>query len=60
MTHPMPEGENLRAAVRWISEERTAHPEMSLVALVDAACIRFDLSPGDGEFLLRFVRENDR
>jgi hypothetical protein len=56
----MPEGENLRAAVRWISEERTAHPETSLVVLVDAACIRFDLSPGDGEFLLRFVRENDR
>lgn len=60
MTHPMPEGESLRAAVRWISKERTAHPETNFVALVDAACIRFDLSPGEGEFLLRFVRESDR
>ena len=60
MTHPIPEGESIRAAVRWISEERTAHPEKNPVLLVDEASIRFDLSPGEGEFLLRFVRETDR
>ncbi len=60
MTHPFPEGEHLRAAVRYIAERRTTNPGARLAALVDEASIQFDLTPAEGEFLLRFVRESDQ
>ena len=61
MTYPMPEGEHLRAAVRQIAHERKADPDASVSQLVDRACMKFDLTPAEGDFLLRFVRdpEND-
>jgi hypothetical protein len=51
-----PEGEELRKAVKWVSEERTYNPQLSLHQLVESACLKFDLSPKDAEFLTRFVR----
>ena len=44
----LPEKENLRRAVRWISEQGTFS-----VKVVDEASLRFDLSPADAAFLLR-------
>jgi hypothetical protein len=52
-----PESEDLRKAVKWVSEERKYNPERSLKELIEAASLKFDLSPGDEEFLSRFVRE---
>ena len=46
----LPEKENLRRAVRWISEQGTFS-----LQVVDEACLRFDQSPADGAFLLRHV-----
>jgi hypothetical protein len=57
MAYPLPEGENLRAAVRQIDEKRKTDPGAKLNQLVDKACIKFDLTPAEGEFLLRFVRD---
>ncbi|MBW2540074.1 MAG: hypothetical protein JRE27_10780 [Deltaproteobacteria bacterium] len=54
-----PEGEDLRKAVKWVSEERKYNPERSLKELIEAASLNFDLSPGDAEFLARFVKENN-
>ncbi len=51
-----PEGEDLRKAVKWISEQRQDDPDQRLPALVEAASRRFNLSPRDETFLLRFVR----
>jgi hypothetical protein len=53
----MPQGEDLRKAVKWISEERQGSPERKLAKLVEEASIKFDLSPADGEFLFKFFRE---
>ena len=54
MTDPIhPKGESLRNAVRWISEQREERPEEKLLALVDEAALRFDLSPAEQETLLR-------
>ncbi|NWF52261.1 MAG: hypothetical protein HXY47_04185 [Nitrospirae bacterium] len=53
----MPEGEQLRKAVRWISEERQERKDVNLSKLINEACIKFDLSPTDAEFLLRFFSE---
>jgi hypothetical protein len=52
-----PESEEVRKAVRWVSEERKYSPEKSLNKLVEEASLKFDLSPTDAEFLARFVKE---
>ena len=50
-----PQGEDLRNAVRWISEERKYNPEAKPVKLVEEACLKFDLSPKDADYLTKFV-----
>jgi hypothetical protein len=57
MTTIMPQGEDLRKAVKWISEERQSRPEAKLAKLVEAASVKFDLSPADGEFLFKFFQK---
>jgi hypothetical protein len=46
-----PQGEDLRRAVAWLAEQRGW-----TLALIEAACQRFDLSPADEEFLIREFR----
>lgn len=56
----MPEGEDLRKAVKWISEQRKEDAGKPLKKLVGEASIRFNLSPKDADFLSRFeFEEND-
>jgi hypothetical protein len=55
----LPEGEQLRRAVKWISDERSDHPETSLSELIGDACLKFDLSPKDADVLLHFFAERD-
>jgi hypothetical protein len=55
----LPEGEQLRKAVKWISDQRTEHPEFALFSLIEKACLKFDLTPKDGEFLMRHITEQD-
>ncbi|MDZ7833151.1 MAG: hypothetical protein U5L07_15485 [Desulfobacterales bacterium] len=54
-----PEGEDLRKAIKWISEMRQEEPDKSLTRLVEEAGAKFDLPPKDQEFLYRFVRDNE-
>lgn len=49
-----PEGEAVRKAVKYISEEKLAAPEVSIQMLIQKACIRFDLTPKDSAFLQQF------
>ncbi|MGC2064283.1 MAG: hypothetical protein WA610_15035 [Thermodesulfovibrionales bacterium] len=53
----MPEGEQLKKALTWISEQRQDRPETSLFRIIEDACLKFDLPPKDEEFLLRFLAE---
>lgn len=53
-----PKGEDLRKAVKWISEKRKHGHVKDLKQLVADACLKFNLSPKDAEFLSRFVNEN--
>jgi CRISPR/Cas system CMR-associated protein Cmr5 small subunit len=53
-----PEGEDLRKAIQWISEERLENPDVPLQSLVEKACIKFDLSPMDAMFLERHVQKS--
>ena len=53
------QGEDIRKAVRWISEERKYDPNQKTKALVRKAVEKFDLSPKDAEFLERFVQDEN-
>ena len=55
-----PKGEDLRRAVKWVSEERKYNPEKEQKALIQEACVKFDLSPLDADFLLRKLLEQKK
>jgi len=57
MSDLLPEAENARRAVRWISDQRREKPEQSLAALLDQAMLRFDLTPVQCERLIEFYRD---
>jgi uncharacterized membrane protein len=48
----LPEGDNLRAALRWLSDRRQEDPAAARGKLIDEAALRFDLSPVEVDFLL--------
>ena len=54
MTGIGPEDENVRKAVQWISDKRQYEEGGPLATLIEEASGRFNLSPKDEEFLLRF------
>jgi hypothetical protein len=56
MSSIMPEGVAIRKAVQWISKLRE-EGNIPLPNLIDQACVRFNLSPKDSEFLNRFFTE---
>jgi hypothetical protein len=58
MTTVMPEGAAVRKAVQWISKIGEESPDKPLAILIEQACMRFNLSPKDGEFLHRFFSES--
>ena len=54
----LPEGEDLRRAVKWVSAHIQENPEQSVQKFVHEAVFKFDLSPKDAEFLIRFYRKD--
>ena len=55
MAVKMPEGEILRKAILWVSEEREGGKKKKpLIELIEEAGKNFDLSPKDCDFLLHF------
>jgi hypothetical protein len=57
MTTVQPEGEDLRKAVKWISDERTYGAEKAVLKLIEEASLKFDLSPTDAEYLVNFFKK---
>jgi hypothetical protein len=55
-----PKGEDLRKAVKWVSEERKYNKEKELKALIEEACLKFNLSPIDADFLLRTLLKEEK
>jgi hypothetical protein len=53
----LPEGEELRRAVKWVSANIQENPDQAVQKLVHEAVFKFDLSPKDAEFLIRFYRK---
>ena len=57
MTTIQPSGEDLRKAVKWISEARQDEPGKKLSKLIEEACMKYNLSPVDAEFLLKTLKD---
>ena len=58
MTTVQPQGEDLRKAVKWISEERRYGPATKkLPLLIEETCLKFNLSPKDAEYLIKFFQQ---
>lgn len=55
-----PEGEDLRKAIKWISEQVQNDPSQSLKSLIEKASIIFDLSPLDEDFIFNFYRKTPK
>ena len=54
----LPEGEDLRRAVKWVSAHLLENPDQPVHKLVQEAIFKFNLSPKDSEFLMRFYRKD--
>jgi hypothetical protein len=53
----LPEGEDLRRAIKWVSGNLQENTDKSIHQLVKEAIFKFDLSPKDAEFLMVFFRQ---
>ena len=51
-----PQGDSIRKAVKWLSEERQADPAANISRLVEQAAVKFDLNPMEVEFLSKFAK----
>jgi hypothetical protein len=54
------QSEQVRRAIRWISEQRKDNPAARLPELLSQAGPRFNLSPSEQESLLVLLRESDQ
>ena len=53
------ESELMKRALAWVFEARKENPDASLLKWVDEAGVRFNLSPLQGETLLRLLKESE-
>ena len=60
MSVTLPRGEKLRRAVRFVSDRLREENAAPLAALVNEATLRFDLTPKESEYLIRFYREAEQ
>lgn len=54
MPNIMPEGENIKKAIKWISSALQEKDNQPLPILIEKAVFKFDLSPKDADFLTGF------
>lgn len=58
MSDLLPDGDDLRKAVKSVSAKLQQNPDQPLQPLVQEAIFTYDLSPKDGEFLVRFFQQS--
>lgn len=52
----LPDGEDLRRAVRWVSDHLQQDADQPVPPLVREATFKFNLSPKDADFLIGFFK----
>lgn len=58
MQELMPDGDDVRRAVKWVSSCLQEDSEQPVRKLVEEAVFKFNLSPRDAEFMATFFREH--
>ena len=53
----LPDGEDIRRAVKWVSGNLQDNPGQPVMPLVNDAIFKFDLSPKDADFLIGFYSQ---
>ena len=53
----LPDGEDIRRAVKWVSGNLQEDPGQPVQPLVQKAIFKFDLSPRDADFLIEFFHQ---
>lgn len=56
----LPDGEDVRRAIMWVSENLLEDPGQPIQALVHKAIFKFDISAKDAEFLIRFYEKKEQ
>lgn len=56
----LPDGEDIRRAVKWVSGKIQENPGQMVQPLVLEAIFKFDLSPKDAEFLIGFFSQREK
>jgi len=55
----LPDGDDIRRAVKWVSGHLQENPDQPVGPLVREAIFKFDLSPLDADFLIGFYRQRE-
>lgn len=58
MATVIPEGENIKRAIKWVSINIEEDGNQPVKQLVQKAIFKFDLSPKDADFLAGFFRNH--
>jgi hypothetical protein len=59
MRNIMPEGEEIKKAIKWISSSLQEKDKQPLPILIEKAVFKFDLSPKDADFLTGFFGKHN-
>lgn len=54
----VPKGENIKRALKWISDNRVDDEKKPISRLIQEAGLKFNLSPKEEAFLVNFYKEN--
>ena len=52
-----PGGDTIRSALKWLAEQRLAHPTAPRMKLIEEAALRYDLTPLEVDFLATSWKE---
>ena len=54
----IPKGENIRRALKWISDNQLEDKKKPFSRLIQEAALKFNLSPNEETYLENFYKEN--
>jgi hypothetical protein len=56
----VPERDEIKKAIQWVSETLEQNPDQPAHIIIEKAVFEFDLSPLDAEFLMRFFQNRPK
>ena len=60
MSTIMPDSDHVQKAIKWVSMNLEETNPQPIKKLIQDAILKFDLSPNDSEFLMKFFANRDK